>query len=263
MPTLTGPQQGLITRLRRRKHLSRRAYQRLRSAGRAYQAVARGELRWKDVRLALGAVKRQAIQKPAELAQLISLLREGTLQTVAEIGTAHGGTFWLWCRLAAPDALVISMDLPGEFAGGGGNAEEMLPILRSFSRATQETAFIRANSHSATAARQFEEILGDRLLDFLFVDGDHSYEGVKRDFELYSAYVRPGGLIAFHDVLPQPSSGVDRFWREVEDEFETVEFLDDSDRRRGRSWAGIGVIRWSEERIDIGESGARIARPPD
>lgn len=33
----------------------------------------------------------------------------------------------------------------------------------------------------------------------LFVDGDHSYFGVKRDIELYAPRVVPGGFIAFHD----------------------------------------------------------------
>jgi predicted O-methyltransferase YrrM len=33
----------------------------------------------------------------------------------------------------------------------------------------------------------------------LFIDGDHSYLGVKRDIELYAPRVVPGGIIAFHD----------------------------------------------------------------
>ena len=37
-------------------------------------------------------------------------------------------------------------------------------------------------------------------LDLLFIDGDHSYDGVRADFELYGRLVRPGGLIALHDV---------------------------------------------------------------
>ena len=33
-------------------------------------------------------------------------------------------------------------------------------------------------------------------IDFLFLDGDHSYEGVRRDFENYAPLVRPGGIVA-------------------------------------------------------------------
>jgi predicted O-methyltransferase YrrM len=36
-------------------------------------------------------------------------------------------------------------------------------------------------------------------LDFLFIDGDHSYESVRQDFLLYSKLIRNGGLLIFHD----------------------------------------------------------------
>lgn len=37
-------------------------------------------------------------------------------------------------------------------------------------------------------------------LDFVFVDGDHSYEGVKNDFDSYASKLKKGGIIAFHDA---------------------------------------------------------------
>ena len=40
----------------------------------------------------------------------------------------------------------------------------------------------------------------DGPIRLLFIDGDHSYEGCRRDFELWSPFVVPGGIIAFHDV---------------------------------------------------------------
>ena len=55
----------------------------------------------------------------------------------------------------------------------------------------------------APALRAAAQKLGGAELDFLFIDGDHSYAGVKQDFEKYSGYVKRGGLIAFHDIRPQ------------------------------------------------------------
>jgi predicted O-methyltransferase YrrM len=41
----------------------------------------------------------------------------------------------------------------------------------------------------------------DRPIDLLFIDGDHSYEGVRRDWEGFARFVRPFGLVVFHDTL--------------------------------------------------------------
>jgi len=39
-------------------------------------------------------------------------------------------------------------------------------------------------------------------IDFLFIDGDHSVEGCKLDYELYARKINKGGFIAFHDYYP-------------------------------------------------------------
>lgn len=38
-------------------------------------------------------------------------------------------------------------------------------------------------------------------IDILFIDGDHSYEGAKRDWDLFSPFVKPFGSVVFHDTL--------------------------------------------------------------
>lgn len=45
------------------------------------------------------------------------------------------------------------------------------------------------------------------LIDLLFIDGDHSYGGCKRDIESWVQYVKTGGLVVFHDSTP-PSNTV-------------------------------------------------------
>jgi predicted O-methyltransferase YrrM len=42
----------------------------------------------------------------------------------------------------------------------------------------------------------------DRPLDFLFIDGDHSYANVLGDYEAWSPKLKPGGVLAFHDYHP-------------------------------------------------------------
>lgn len=40
----------------------------------------------------------------------------------------------------------------------------------------------------------------DKPIDLLFIDGDHSYEGVKSDWEGFSRHIKPFGLVIFHDT---------------------------------------------------------------
>jgi len=49
-------------------------------------------------------------------------------------------------------------------------------------------------------------------IDMLFIDGDHSYEGVKRDWELFSPHVSEFGIVVFHDTMwdRQPDSPYSR-----------------------------------------------------
>jgi len=43
-------------------------------------------------------------------------------------------------------------------------------------------------------------VMQDIKIDVLFIDGDHSYKGVKKDFELYSQILSPNGIIIIHDT---------------------------------------------------------------
>jgi predicted O-methyltransferase YrrM len=161
---------------------------------------------------------------------------------IMEIGTHRGGTLFVFARSAAPQACLISVDLPGgEF--GGGYPDWKTSLYRKFALPQQELHLVRADSHAVTTVEQVRQILQGRRLDFLFIDGDHTYEGVKRDFELYSPLVRPGGLIAFHDIAEHPPESdchVHRFWREISADYVCQEFLTSPTQ----GWAGIGLLRF-------------------
>jgi predicted O-methyltransferase YrrM len=76
-------------------------------------------------------------------------------------------------------------------------------------------------------------LLGSRGIDLLFIDGDHSYAGVRWDFEAYGSLVRPGGLIALHDVCLDPNNSargfdVASYWRALKRSFSTRTIVDRS-----------------------------------
>jgi len=65
----------------------------------------------------LGAI--YAVQNRDEIVPLLELVRKEKPGRVLEIGTATGGTLFLLARMAADDATLVSIDLPGGVRGGG------------------------------------------------------------------------------------------------------------------------------------------------
>jgi len=192
-------------------------------------------------------VKITPSQVPAEIKQLLGLIAELRPRTILEVGTHKGGTFFMFARVAPPDALLISLDLPPgrmEAPTGGfdvGYAPWQARLFRSFAREQQRVELVQSDSHAPRTVEKIQGLLAGRAVDFLLIDGDHTYPGVKADFEMYSPLVRAGGVIAFHDIVPGPEArvgGVPRFWQEVKQGRTAREFVADWEQKA----FGIGVI---------------------
>ena len=151
--------------------------------------------------LQAGAVTIAPMQVRSEIGELLRRVQAEPPRTVLELGTANGGSLFLFTRVAAEDATIVSVDLPGG-AFGGGYAASRRRLYASFARPGQRLELLRADSHDPRTRDEVERALGGRQADFLFIDGDHSLEGVRADFELYEPLVRDGGLVAFHDIVP-------------------------------------------------------------
>jgi len=202
------------------------------------------------------AIKLGAIQKPLELLLLVNFLKKRPPKIVVEIGTAKGGTFFALCQTARPDATVVSIDLPGGPFGprlgephgseSGGYERKDQKVFKSYGKENQNLHFIRKDSHLESTKRELVKLLDGEKIDLLLIDGDHSYMGAKRDWELYSPLVKENGLIALHDILfhPKvPECQVDRVWSEIKDRFKYEEFIDRNDSQ----WGGIGLIHYTQK----------------
>jgi predicted O-methyltransferase YrrM len=102
------------------------------------------------------------------------------------------------------------------------------------------------NSHDADTLARLRVALGARPVDLLFIDGDHTLDGVRHDYEWYAPLVAPGGHVAFHDIYGHfmfPTMRVDALWWEIRRDHpdNTWEIVN-----RRRPWGhgmGIGVLQ--------------------
>ena len=51
--------------------------------------------------------------------------------------------------------------------------------------------------------------------DLIFIDANHTYEYVKKDFENFKPFLEKGGVIGFHDVDCPDWKGINKFWKEL------------------------------------------------
>jgi len=176
-------------------------------------------------------------QAPEEILWLLELVRAENPSRVVEIGTDQGGTLFLWPYVAADEALIVAVDTRP--LGPLGRVSPYALVRRSFARSRQRIELMMpANSHDPATVDRVRRSLGGRPIDVLFIDGDHSYQGVKSDYELYSPLVRRGGIIALHDVDAVGAPDVRAFWQELKASLPTEELVASHGRRYG-----VGVVR--------------------
>ncbi len=182
-------------------------------------------------------------QFKSEFNDFADYIKSHNPKTIVEIGTKKGGSFFIWARYIKPNRL-ISIDLPGGIHGGG-FPKQKIPFLKYFlsDKKDSNISVILGDSQSTKTLEKLKQELGGDKIDFLFIDADHRYEGVKRDFELYKPLVRKGGLIAFHDIVDTEyhhklDCFVDKFWNEIKNDYSHIEFIQNPTQHK----YGIGVI---------------------
>ena len=190
-----------------------------------------------------------------EMARLLRMLGQAPPRCVLEIGVGSGGSMFAWARVSASDALLIGVDdfevktLSSTANLTTGEARDRIYASGAV-RDSQKLQLISGNSHSPQVKQPVLSALEGRQVDFLFIDGDHAYEGVRRDYYDYSPLVGEGGVIAFHDIVPDfktrygtetrvYSGGVPKFWDEIKSRHHGIAIIDNADQ----DGCGIGVIR--------------------
>lgn len=165
-------------------------------------------------------------------------------KNVLEIGSYFGSSLHHWLYYSSEKANVISIDLP--ISSFCGKDDPRVPV-QEFAiqnewklwtkRNNNKLHLIQSHSQSIGTKMQVEKLLNEEQLDFLFIDGDHRYEAVKRDFDMYSPLVRKGGIIALHDIGYAEEGGVHKLWDDIKNNYVHYELRLNPNKEKG-----IGII---------------------
>ena len=170
-------------------------------------------------------------QNSDELAWMLERIRGK--RSLLEVGSSFGGTLKRMASVLLKGAKIVSVDLA---------CDTTPPFLNPLASLKDtcckiglmggSVELLVGNSHDpevVAAASKYAPF------DFGFIDGDHSYEGIKQDWENYGPMCK---TVGFHDIAG-PLDGCKRFWDELkaEGKYRTEEFQGPEDRR-----FGIGIV---------------------
>ena len=149
----------------------------------------------------------------------------GGLASYLEIGSNCGHSLWMTSPFLCQHAHVIAVDLGTGKSGQPQACKAVCDAVGAF--------FLQGKS--AQLAKIVVQSFGP--FDLALIDADHSYEGVKADWEAYRSAVKPGGYVVFHDTRAK-SMGVHQLWNEIRGGFADVWELGNRQ--------GIGIGRMPE-----------------
>lgn len=158
--------------------------------------------------------------------------------TYVEIGCYAGGSACL--LLQRPNTTVVSIDL-----GTPIPPEIVHQNVLKLNKHNNNYVYLQGNSQSNEMLDRLKEHVTE--IDLLFIDGDHSYQGVINDFLLYNELVKTGGYIVFDDYndwehSPEVKSAVNNLIQEHSSTFEIIGTLKNVYKARPESYVDGNVF---------------------
>lgn len=168
------------------------------------------------------------------------LVSEQTPRRILEVGTGRAGSTYFFTKIGGEGSLIVTVDMEPL-------AKQIVDL---YPRSSGQTILsLTGRSDAPEVINAAERILGTDPVDLLFIDGDHSYDGVKKDYELYQRFCGRNTIVCFHDIIPDwgTSRGIEsdartgevyKFWAELKEGRNFMEFVESHDQ----NGFGIGVL---------------------
>jgi hypothetical protein len=153
------------------------------------------------------------------------LIRNVQPEVIVELGTYKGMSFYSFCQAvkdARYDASLYAVDTWHGDEHGGFYEDDVFKIVNEIKEDFYSSLKIKL------LRKRFDDAVGEfenDSIDLLHIDGLHTYEAVKHDFETWFTKVKKTGIILLHDIcVVRDGFGVSKFWEELNNEYKTIEF---------------------------------------
>lgn len=163
-------------------------------------------------------------QYPNQFSKYLKKILEYNINSYLEVGCRWGGTFIITSeilKLKNNNVKLYTCDII--------NKSEILLEYSNY----QTFNYIQKSSFDLNQNDINENI------DLILIDGDHSYDGVKTDFEVCLKF-NPK-YVVFHDIKSSVCPGVVKFWDEIKNNYKNYEYVEQYDSVSG-DFLGIGLI---------------------
>ncbi len=141
-----------------------------------------------DAQLTEMMQKYQAEQREAEVIWFYRAVERIKPSVIVEIGIKEGGNLKILSTHLGANGLAVGIDPRQEIPWAMDDADCCV-------------RHIRGDSHAPETVTALTALLDGRSIDVLFIDGDHSTDGMLADYHDYSPLVRSGGIVAVHDIF--------------------------------------------------------------
>jgi len=130
----------------------------------------------------------RVVQDPDEFYWLLGLVEALQPKAIIELGVEAGGSLKFWEQLLPTGGLLVGVDLHPE------------NITWDIAASDRSVCVVQGDSQSPETVSKVGELLQGCQVDFIFIDATHTPEAARRDFGNYTPFLRPGGIVGFHDL---------------------------------------------------------------
>ena len=204
----------------------------VRKALRFYEVPIGLEFKWGENKTLMQILSHyDSPQDAVELQWMIDHVKGS--RSLLEVGSSFGGTLKRMASVMQVGSRIVSVDMPGSDTPAFLNPLASLKdTCRKIALKGGNVELLIGNSHDQNVV---DKVRTYGPYDFGFIDGDHSYEGVKADWNNYGPMCK---MVGFHDI-GGPVEGCARLWQELK---ASCRYRTEEKHGPGATKFGIGIV---------------------